>query len=142
MIALSVLPFLFPEIIFFFFLSSSDLKVVCFRYILEVLQPGPKAVINVLEILTRIVRHSRDSALAVTCCPRLLSIIITNFIPRDWRGIGLYQQKDNITLNSLSVVDVLNVSHVSFVLFFHCLLVLKCKFFWFYLFVLLHVFLV
>jgi len=56
---------------------------------LEVLQPGPKAVIMVLEILTRIARHSHDSALAVTCCPRLLSIIITSFVSRDWRGIGL-----------------------------------------------------
>jgi len=56
---------------------------------LEVLQPGPKAVIMVLEILTRIARHSHDSALAVTCCPRLLSIIINNFVPRDWSGIGL-----------------------------------------------------
>ncbi|PNF36178.1 RNA polymerase II-associated protein 1 [Cryptotermes secundus] len=58
------------------------------RYILETLQPGPKAVISVLEILTRIVRHSYDSALAVTCCPRLLSIIINNFVRSGWRGIA------------------------------------------------------
>jgi hypothetical protein len=80
---------------------SLVLKVDCFRYILEILQPGPKAVISVLEILTRIVRHSHDSALAVTCCPRLLSVIINNFVPRDWRGIGLYQLTDNMTVNSI-----------------------------------------
>jgi len=61
----------------------------CFhRYILEVLKPGPRAVISVLEILTRIVRHSQDAALAVTCCPRLMSLIMTSFVPRDWRAIG------------------------------------------------------
>ncbi|GLG97793.1 RNA polymerase II-associated protein 1 [Gryllus bimaculatus] len=54
------------------------------RYILEVLKPGPKATILCLEILTRIVRHSYESALAITCCPRLMKVIVTNFIPKNW----------------------------------------------------------
>ncbi|XP_069684801.1 RNA polymerase II-associated protein 1-like isoform X2 [Periplaneta americana] len=83
------------------------------RYILEVLQPGPKAVINVLEILIRIVRHSKDSALAVTCCPRLLSVIIKNFVPRDWRGlVGTTKPSEMASVYGIPLVEALKLLRV------------------------------
>ncbi|XP_021927838.1 RNA polymerase II-associated protein 1 isoform X2 [Zootermopsis nevadensis] len=83
------------------------------RYILEVLHPGPKAVINVLEILTRIVRHSHDSALAVTCCPRLVSVIITNFVPRDWRGlVGSCKPMEMSSVYGIPLVEALKLLRV------------------------------
>lgn len=83
------------------------------RYILEVLKPGPRAVISVLEILTRIVRHSHDAALAVTCCPRLLSFIITNFVPRDWRGIvGSSRPSEMNSVYGIPLVEALKLLRV------------------------------
>ncbi|PSN49130.1 hypothetical protein C0J52_07240 [Blattella germanica] len=83
------------------------------RYILEVLKPGPKAVINVLEILTRIVRHSHDSALAVSCCPRLLNLIISSFIPKDWKGIvGINKPSEMSSVYGVPLVEALKLLRV------------------------------
>ncbi|KAJ9578261.1 hypothetical protein L9F63_005531, partial [Diploptera punctata] len=83
------------------------------RYILEVLKPGPRAIISTLEILTRIVRHSHDAALAVTCCPRLLSVIITNFVPRDWRGIvGSCKPSEMASVYSVPLVEAIKLLRV------------------------------
>lgn len=45
------------------------------------MQPPPVGVTSTLEILTRLARHSRKTALNIACTPRLLEIIVKNFIP-------------------------------------------------------------
>ncbi|KAG8234309.1 hypothetical protein J437_LFUL013049, partial [Ladona fulva] len=65
------------------------------RYILEVLRPPPKAVISMLEMLTRIARHSKESAQAVATFPRLVSTVITEFLPSNWnRSVNITKPLD------------------------------------------------
>ncbi|XP_046383648.1 RNA polymerase II-associated protein 1 [Ischnura elegans] len=54
------------------------------RYILEVLRPPPKAVISLLELLTRIARHSKEVAETVASFPRLMATIFAEFLPSKW----------------------------------------------------------
>lgn len=85
------------------------------RYILEVVRPSPRVVQDVLEILTRIARHSSSSAtqvasitdnfiqflstilsvqfiIIVLCfshsqvldCPRLMEMVLSEFLPTSW----------------------------------------------------------
>uniref|UniRef100_UPI0037E7ED4C RNA polymerase II-associated protein 1 n=1 Tax=Semicossyphus pulcher TaxID=241346 RepID=UPI0037E7ED4C len=54
------------------------------RYILEVVRPSPRVVQNVLEILTRIARHSSSSATQVLDCPRLMETVMSEFLPTSW----------------------------------------------------------
>uniref|UniRef100_A0A3P8TYU8 RNA polymerase II associated protein 1 n=1 Tax=Amphiprion percula TaxID=161767 RepID=A0A3P8TYU8_AMPPE len=54
------------------------------RYILEVVRPSPRVVQDVLEILTRIARHSSSSATQVLDCPRLMETVISEFLPTSW----------------------------------------------------------
>ncbi|XP_042356934.1 RNA polymerase II-associated protein 1 [Plectropomus leopardus] len=54
------------------------------RYILEVVRPSPRVVQDVLEILTRIARHSSSSATQVLDCPRLMETILSEFLPTSW----------------------------------------------------------
>uniref|UniRef100_A0A673CAH8 RNA polymerase II associated protein 1 n=1 Tax=Sphaeramia orbicularis TaxID=375764 RepID=A0A673CAH8_9TELE len=54
------------------------------RYILEVVRPSPRVVQDILEVLTRIARHSSSSATQVLDCPRLLEVIMTEFLPTSW----------------------------------------------------------
>ncbi|XP_029316428.1 LOW QUALITY PROTEIN: RNA polymerase II-associated protein 1 [Cottoperca gobio] len=54
------------------------------RYILEVVRPSPPAVQNVLQILTRIARHSSSSATQVLDCPRLMETVLSEFLPTSW----------------------------------------------------------
>ncbi|XP_063233846.1 RNA polymerase II-associated protein 1 isoform X2 [Bacillus rossius redtenbacheri] len=87
--------------------------VLRLRYILEVLKPGPKAVIHVLEILTRIVRHSHEAALAVTCCPRLMTLIMSQFLPRDWaRIVGTGSVADMKSVYGVPLVEALQLVRV------------------------------
>ena len=60
-----------------------------FRYVLEVLRPPPKAVISMLELLTRIARHSKEFAQSVATFPRLVSTIVTEFLPSNWNRSGM-----------------------------------------------------
>lgn len=46
------------------------------RYILEVVRPSPRVVHDVLEVLTRIARHSSSSATQVTTVTAI--ILVTN----------------------------------------------------------------
>lgn len=57
------------------------------RYILEVLQPCPNAVLSCLHILIRLARHSFHSICTISQCPRLIRIIIDKFIPKSWTPI-------------------------------------------------------
>ncbi|XP_040917372.1 RNA polymerase II-associated protein 1 [Toxotes jaculatrix] len=54
------------------------------RYILEVLRPSPRVVQDVLDILTRIARHSSSSATQVLDCPRLMETVMSEFLPTSW----------------------------------------------------------
>lgn len=54
------------------------------RYILEVVRPSPPVVQDVLEILTRFCRHSSTSATQVLDCPRLMDVLLSEFLPTSW----------------------------------------------------------
>ncbi|XP_040054704.2 RNA polymerase II-associated protein 1 [Gasterosteus aculeatus] len=54
------------------------------RYILEVFRPSPPVVQDVLQILTRIARHSSVSATQVLDCPRLMETVLSEFLPASW----------------------------------------------------------
>ncbi|KAK8731111.1 hypothetical protein OTU49_007805 [Cherax quadricarinatus] len=53
------------------------------RYILESLQPSPETVINILGILTRMVRHSLTAAWTLAQTPHLISVILDHFLPHN-----------------------------------------------------------
>uniref|UniRef100_A0A8P4K9G2 RNA polymerase II associated protein 1 n=1 Tax=Dicentrarchus labrax TaxID=13489 RepID=A0A8P4K9G2_DICLA len=54
------------------------------RYILEVVRPSPRVVHDILEILTRIARHSASSSTQVLDCPRLMEMVLSEFLPTSW----------------------------------------------------------
>ncbi|XP_076021736.1 RNA polymerase II-associated protein 1 isoform X2 [Genypterus blacodes] len=54
------------------------------RYIVEVVRPSPPVVQDVLEVLTRIARHSTSSATRVLDCPRLMETVMSEFLPTSW----------------------------------------------------------
>ncbi|XP_071354394.1 RNA polymerase II-associated protein 1 [Trachinotus anak] len=54
------------------------------RYILEVFRPSPRVVQDVLDILTRITRHSSSAATQVLGCPRLMETVMSEFLPTSW----------------------------------------------------------
>nr|XP_045592903.1 RNA polymerase II-associated protein 1-like [Procambarus clarkii]XP_045592904.1 RNA polymerase II-associated protein 1-like [Procambarus clarkii] len=53
------------------------------RYMLETIKPGPEAVINILGILTRMIRHSLTAAWTLARTPRLISVIVDSFLPHN-----------------------------------------------------------
>ncbi|XP_066540169.1 RNA polymerase II-associated protein 1 [Hoplias malabaricus] len=54
------------------------------RYILEVVRPAPHVVLNILEVLFRIARHSASAATQILDCPRLMETIMLEFLPCSW----------------------------------------------------------
>ncbi|KAI7804611.1 RNA polymerase II-associated protein 1 [Triplophysa rosa] len=54
------------------------------RYILEVVRPSPRVVLDILEILIRIARHSTAAAIQILDCPRLMDTVISEFLPGSW----------------------------------------------------------
>lgn len=54
------------------------------RYILEVVRPSATAVLNILEILTRVARHSVAACSQLLDCPRLIETIVREFLPLQW----------------------------------------------------------
>ncbi|KAL7992433.1 hypothetical protein Chor_016689 [Crotalus horridus] len=54
------------------------------RYILEVMQPVPLVVLQILDILIRIARHSTEACVQVLDCPRLVETIVREFLPTQW----------------------------------------------------------
>nr|CAD7433477.1 unnamed protein product [Timema monikensis] len=87
--------------------------VLRIRYILEVVKPCPKAVLSALEILTRIARHSNDATLAITCCPRLLNFIFSQFLPKDWATIvGSSRPADMKSVYGVPLVEAVKLARV------------------------------
>ncbi|XP_072283926.1 RNA polymerase II-associated protein 1 [Pyxicephalus adspersus] len=54
------------------------------RYILEVVRPPPTVVLNILDILTRVARHSTTACSQLLDCPRLIETIVYEFLPLQW----------------------------------------------------------
>ncbi|XP_060117365.1 RNA polymerase II-associated protein 1 [Heteronotia binoei] len=54
------------------------------RYILEVMKPVPLVVLEILDILIRIARHSTEVCSQVLDCPRLIETVVREFIPTQW----------------------------------------------------------
>uniref|UniRef100_A0A8C8SVJ9 RNA polymerase II associated protein 1 n=1 Tax=Pelusios castaneus TaxID=367368 RepID=A0A8C8SVJ9_9SAUR len=54
------------------------------RYILEVVRPVPTVVLDILDILTRVARHSSEACSQLLACPRLIETIVREFLPTQW----------------------------------------------------------
>ncbi|XP_053139977.1 RNA polymerase II-associated protein 1 isoform X2 [Hemicordylus capensis] len=54
------------------------------RYILEVMRPVPLVVLEILDILIRVARHSTEACCRVLDCPRLVETVIGEFLPTQW----------------------------------------------------------
>ncbi|XP_033001534.1 RNA polymerase II-associated protein 1 isoform X1 [Lacerta agilis] len=54
------------------------------RYILEVMRPVPLVVLESLDILMRIARHSTEACSRILDCPRLVEMVIREFLPTQW----------------------------------------------------------
>ncbi|XP_053451830.1 RNA polymerase II-associated protein 1 isoform X3 [Nycticebus coucang] len=59
------------------------------RFVLEVTCPGPAVVLDILAVLIRLIRHSLESATRVLECPRLIEIIVGEFLPTSWSPMGV-----------------------------------------------------
>lgn len=66
------------------------------RYILEVCRPASPVVLDILDILIRISRHSLESAHNVATCPRLLETIMFQFLPSSWKQLEESQAIHNV----------------------------------------------
>ncbi|XP_070576355.1 RNA polymerase II-associated protein 1-like [Ptychodera flava] len=55
------------------------------RYILEVCRPAPTVVVNIIQVLTRIARHSPESCHEIMKCPRLMNTLFSSFLPTTWK---------------------------------------------------------
>uniref|UniRef100_A0A452IR58 Uncharacterized protein n=1 Tax=Gopherus agassizii TaxID=38772 RepID=A0A452IR58_9SAUR len=54
------------------------------RYILEVVRPVPAIVLDILDILIRVARHSSEACSQLLACPRLIETIVREFLPVQW----------------------------------------------------------
>uniref|UniRef100_A0A8D2KXI1 RNA polymerase II associated protein 1 n=1 Tax=Varanus komodoensis TaxID=61221 RepID=A0A8D2KXI1_VARKO len=54
------------------------------RYILEVMQPVPLVVLEILDILIHVARHSTEASCQVLDCPRLIETVTREFLPIQW----------------------------------------------------------
>ncbi|KAM4690515.1 RNA polymerase II-associated protein 1 [Rhinophrynus dorsalis] len=54
------------------------------RYILEVVRPAPTVVLDILDVLTRVARHSVAACSQLLDCPRLMETIVHEFLPVQW----------------------------------------------------------
>ncbi|XP_068110392.1 RNA polymerase II-associated protein 1 [Hyperolius riggenbachi] len=68
------------------------------RYILEVVRPPPSTVLNILEILTRVARHSAAACSQLLDCPRLVETIVREFLSLQWT---MQMETEDATLTSL-----------------------------------------
>ncbi|XP_011616044.2 RNA polymerase II-associated protein 1 [Takifugu rubripes] len=79
------------------------------RYILEVVRPSPRVVQDVLEILTRIARHSSSSATQVLDCPRLMETLLSEFFPTSWTAPSLTPRQSAYGFPLASAMKLLRV---------------------------------
>ncbi|XP_073494912.1 RNA polymerase II-associated protein 1 [Phyllobates terribilis] len=54
------------------------------RYILEVVRPPASVVLQILDILTRVARHSAAACSQLLDCPRLMETVVREFLPMQW----------------------------------------------------------
>ncbi|XP_056401558.1 RNA polymerase II-associated protein 1 [Hyla sarda] len=54
------------------------------RYILEVVRPPALVVLQILDILTRVARHSAAACSQLLDCPRLMETVVREFLPMQW----------------------------------------------------------
>ena len=66
------------------------------RYILDVCHPSSPVVLDILDVLIRLARHSTEAAHAVAKCPRLLDTILVNFLPSSWKA-----RESSVTVNDV-----------------------------------------
>ncbi|CAL4087664.1 unnamed protein product [Meganyctiphanes norvegica] len=67
------------------------------RYILETVKPSPETVIHLLGILTRFVRHSLTAAWTLANTPRLIGVIVENFLPHNISALLTGENVANMT---------------------------------------------
>ncbi|XP_042233648.1 RNA polymerase II-associated protein 1-like [Homarus americanus] len=67
------------------------------RYLLEIIKPGPETVINIMGIFLRMVRHSLTAAWTLIRTPRLISTIMTNFLPHNLSPLLTGETVDSMT---------------------------------------------
>ncbi|XP_047467804.1 RNA polymerase II-associated protein 1 [Mugil cephalus] len=79
------------------------------RYILEVVRPSPRVVQDIMEVLTRIARHSSSSATQVLDCPRLMETVMSEFLPTSWTASSSVQPQSVYGLPLASAVKLLRV---------------------------------
>ncbi|KAM9709096.1 RNA polymerase II-associated protein 1 [Menidia menidia] len=79
------------------------------RYILEVVRPSPRVVQDILQILTRIARHSSSSATQVLDCPRLMETVMSEFLPTSWASSSSLNPPSVYGLPLASAVKLLRV---------------------------------
>ncbi|XP_062325700.1 RNA polymerase II-associated protein 1 [Osmerus eperlanus] len=83
------------------------------RYILEVVRPAPRVVQDLLEVLTRIARHSSSAATQVLDCPRLMETVMSEFLPTSWSTLTLPLPLSVYGLPLASAVKLLRVLSTS-----------------------------
>ncbi|KAM4014025.1 RNA polymerase II-associated protein 1 isoform 1-T1 [Anomaloglossus baeobatrachus] len=54
------------------------------RYVLEVVRPPATVVLHILDILTRVARHSAAACSQLLDCPRLIETVVREFLPMQW----------------------------------------------------------
>ncbi|XP_072221291.1 RNA polymerase II-associated protein 1 [Leuresthes tenuis] len=79
------------------------------RYILEVVRPSPRVVQDILQILTRIARHSSPSATQVLDCPRLMETVTSEFLPSSWAASSSLHPQSVYGLPLASAMKLLRV---------------------------------
>lgn len=85
------------------------------RYIIDICHPPASVIGHILDILIRIGRHSLESSIKILECPRLLNIIVLNFLPTNWKFAEIVQgqQWDAYGYPSRSAVKLIRILSLS-----------------------------
>ncbi|XP_055015783.1 RNA polymerase II-associated protein 1 isoform X2 [Boleophthalmus pectinirostris] len=79
------------------------------RYILEVVRPSAHVIHYIMEIIIRLARHSTSSATQVLDCPRLIQVIVRDFLPATWMPPASAPPKSVYELPQITVLKLLRV---------------------------------
>ncbi|KAK7904347.1 hypothetical protein WMY93_016954 [Mugilogobius chulae] len=79
------------------------------RYILEVVRPSPHVIHDIMEIIIRLARHSSSSATQVLDCPRLIEVIVRDFLPPSWTAPASVPPNSLYGLPQTSALKLLRV---------------------------------
>lgn len=77
--------------------TKSSSSIYLFRYLLESIPLSPPDVIHIFGILKRIARHSLNSTWILANTPRLLSVIVNNFLPHNTTMLLSGENVDQLT---------------------------------------------